>query len=78
MKERTKSVQSLRQDLSHLALWELMLLAFILITFFGFLDSTKNKELSLARTAYQTKVDLYDLRVEDNTKPATSGLVTGL
>ena len=78
MNENTTNVQSLRRDLRHLALWELIVLALILVTFFGFIDRTKDKEYNFNRTSYQTKVDLYDLRIEDNTKPANNRLETGL
>lgn len=76
--ENNKNVQNLRRDWGHLAVWELILLAFILVTFFGLLDRTKDKDYNLARTSYQTKVDLYDLRIEDNSKSMDDRLETGL
>lgn len=78
MKANDKNVQSLRRDIGFVVVWELLILAFILITFFGFLDRTNDKRYEFSRTSYQTKVDLYDLRIEDNAKPATDRVETGL
>ncbi len=80
--ENNRNVQSLRRGLSHLALWELFLLAFVLVTFFGLLDHTKdsakNSSDTFTRTSYQTKVDLYDLRIEDNSQSINDRVETGL
>lgn len=77
--ENSRNVKSLGRDMSHLVLWELMLLGFILVTFFGLLDHTKDKkEYAFTRTSYQTKVDLYDLRIEDNSKSLNDRVETGL
>ena len=76
--ENVKKAANLRRDLSYIALWEVLLLAFILITFFGFLDRTSDKKYEFSRTSYQTKVDLYDLRIEDNSKSINDRVETGL
>lgn len=76
--ENNNEVQSLRRGVSHWALWELVVLAFVLVTFFGLLDRTKDTQHTFARTSYQTKVDLYDLRIEDNSKSINDRVETGL
>ncbi len=76
--ENNRNVQSLRRDFSNVALWELIVLALALVTFFGLLDHTKDKENTFTRTSYQTKVDLYDLRIEDNSKSINDRVETGL
>jgi hypothetical protein len=76
--ENNRNVKALRRDFGQLAVWELILLAVVLVTFFGLLDHTKDKEYQFTRTSYQTKVDLYDLRIEENSKSVNDRVETGL
>lgn len=76
--ENDRNVENLRRGFNHLALWELILLAFVLVTFFGLLDHTKDTQHAFTRTSYQTKVDLYDLRIEDNSESVNDRVETGL
>ena len=76
--ENNRNAKTLRRDMSQLAVWELIVLAFVLVTFFGLLDQTEDKEYQFTRTSYQTKVDLYDLRIEENSKSINDRVETGL
>lgn len=70
--------RSLSRDLSFVVAWEVLLVIFTIITFFGLVDRSSDKHYELSRSAYQTKVDLYDLRIEDNSKAMNTRVETGL
>lgn len=76
--ENGNRVQSLRTDLSYLAVWEVLLLLFTMVTFFGLADRPSDKQYGVTRTAYQTKVELYGLQIEDSSKPMNDRVETGL